>query len=617
MSNSIAPGSSADVNVRVTALTTNPNVPAQYKTIILKKNLVNGVNTLTQAIMNQTNTKYVIKYDYVLGEDITIPANCILEFDGGSISASGSNDTITGNNTGIIASETLKLFTSISFGGTWLVKNIYATWFTDIQQTNRLKQVFNLSSDNIKNNIIIPSTLTCSVAASSGEEHTGVLQIKSNTTILLDGTISLEPNSLWGYVIVSAVGKNNILIKGKGSIIGDKDGHTMNQDPDHLTNEWGYGLFLNYSTNVTIEGISISKCTGDGICFSNTIPDSSTTYDIINNYTFKNINISYCRRQGISVLASDTILIEGVVINNIEGTNPQSCIDIEPGYVGARNITIRNCTLNSTNNSTLLILGSAQWDANLKIKNIIIENIRCNKGIRIYGNVVEDVWIQNTVFDGLTSIGVSDGVKNVYIQNCVLVTSYFGSSGSKIDDTCANICFDNCLLSCSICPNNTTMNNCILIKCHFNEDGVYKNLTIKNSKIVDTHFSLGSAIENIILENNVVYQIYETTYNSMMTAGANNIQIINNTFIAKFFPLDLRNGTTNILICGNRIFSNIPAGFAFYIDYTTALVLNNIYNQQIAPDDTGLSTSNIKNTIIDVSYTLPTDLQILYNKYVS
>ena len=85
MSNSIAPGSSADVNVKVTALTTNPNVPVTYKTIILKKNLVNGVNTLTQEMMAIQNIKYVIKYNYVLGEDITIPANCILEFDGGSI----------------------------------------------------------------------------------------------------------------------------------------------------------------------------------------------------------------------------------------------------------------------------------------------------------------------------------------------------------------------------------------------------------------------------------------------------------------------------------------------------------------------------------------------------
>ena len=98
MSNSIAPGSSADINVKVTALTTNPNVPVTYKTIILKKNLVNGVNTLTQEMMSAANTKYVIKYNYILCEDITVPADCILEFDGGSIS--GSN-ILTYTNTSI------------------------------------------------------------------------------------------------------------------------------------------------------------------------------------------------------------------------------------------------------------------------------------------------------------------------------------------------------------------------------------------------------------------------------------------------------------------------------------------------------------------------------------
>lgn len=96
MSNIIAPGSSVDVNVKVTALTTNPNVPTTYKTIILKKNLVNGVNTLIQSMINKSNTIYVIKYDFIIGENITVPANCILDFYGGSIK--GSN-TITFNNT--------------------------------------------------------------------------------------------------------------------------------------------------------------------------------------------------------------------------------------------------------------------------------------------------------------------------------------------------------------------------------------------------------------------------------------------------------------------------------------------------------------------------------------
>ena len=112
MSNSIAPGSSADVNVKVTALTTNPNVPVTYKTIILKKNLVNGVNTLTQEMMFATNTKYVIKYDYMLGENITVPAGCILEFDGGSI----KNGNITLNDTFIFAVNT-PIFDNIIFSG--------------------------------------------------------------------------------------------------------------------------------------------------------------------------------------------------------------------------------------------------------------------------------------------------------------------------------------------------------------------------------------------------------------------------------------------------------------------------------------------------------------------
>ena len=66
---------------------------------ILRKNIISGVNTLTQSMVNKTNTIYVIRYDFTLGEDITIPENCILEFDGGSLSG---NQIITCNETRII-----------------------------------------------------------------------------------------------------------------------------------------------------------------------------------------------------------------------------------------------------------------------------------------------------------------------------------------------------------------------------------------------------------------------------------------------------------------------------------------------------------------------------------
>lgn len=42
-------------------------------------------NCLTQDMINEDNTVYIIRYDFTLREDITIPANCVLEFDGGSL----------------------------------------------------------------------------------------------------------------------------------------------------------------------------------------------------------------------------------------------------------------------------------------------------------------------------------------------------------------------------------------------------------------------------------------------------------------------------------------------------------------------------------------------------
>ena len=115
MSNSIAPGSSLDVNVKVTALTTNPNIPVTYKTIILKKNLVNGVNTLMQEMMSIKNIKYIVKYNYILGENITVPAGCILEFDGGSIVNSTENNyTLTGTETKVVNLYNYTIFSNIT-----------------------------------------------------------------------------------------------------------------------------------------------------------------------------------------------------------------------------------------------------------------------------------------------------------------------------------------------------------------------------------------------------------------------------------------------------------------------------------------------------------------------
>lgn len=79
-----------------------------YKTVILKNNLPFA------AQIGDPNCIYVIKWDYDLGgETVTIPENCVLKFEGGSI----SNGTVVGNNTSII-SNPIHIFDNVVFEGT-------------------------------------------------------------------------------------------------------------------------------------------------------------------------------------------------------------------------------------------------------------------------------------------------------------------------------------------------------------------------------------------------------------------------------------------------------------------------------------------------------------------
>lgn len=95
---------------------------------ILRKNIVNGINVLTQSMINTANVIYVIQYDYIIGEDITIPANCALKFEGGSINNSGDY-TLTGQDTVVIAGVTKIIDANIKIGGTWKAGWAFPEWF--------------------------------------------------------------------------------------------------------------------------------------------------------------------------------------------------------------------------------------------------------------------------------------------------------------------------------------------------------------------------------------------------------------------------------------------------------------------------------------------------------
>ncbi len=77
----------SDYNINVIISGPNNEHTATYKTFILRD------NTSFADQVTEPNTKYVIKWDFNLnGETVTVPKNCIIEFDGGIL----KNGTIIG-----------------------------------------------------------------------------------------------------------------------------------------------------------------------------------------------------------------------------------------------------------------------------------------------------------------------------------------------------------------------------------------------------------------------------------------------------------------------------------------------------------------------------------------
>lgn len=170
----------------------------------LRKNIVDGVNTLTQSMMQATNTIYIIQYDFTLGEDITIPENCILEFNGGSLSG---NNTIIGNNTCISASTVKILNTNITFSGTWNIVNVYPEWFgakgdgiTD--DTNAIQKTIDFLHDN---------TLRDSYVRFRGRTYPVTnIQLKAYVNLRGEGIGSTVIKGISDQDIITIVDTNNI-----------------------------------------------------------------------------------------------------------------------------------------------------------------------------------------------------------------------------------------------------------------------------------------------------------------------------------------------------------------------------------------------------------------------
>lgn len=116
--------------------------------VYLRKNIAGGKNILTQQMINQENTRYILQYDYDLnGQTITIPNNCVIEFEGGSI----SNGKLSGDV--LIESEDVVIFKNVEVN--YIINEVHTSWFDNnqIQQAiDSINQGLVYVTDNIELN---------------------------------------------------------------------------------------------------------------------------------------------------------------------------------------------------------------------------------------------------------------------------------------------------------------------------------------------------------------------------------------------------------------------------------------------------------------------------------
>ena len=564
-----------------TTKTYNPENYSGMGRVILRKNMVNGVNVLTQEMINQANTIYEIRYDFDLnGAEITIPEGCVLDFQGGSL----NNGSIIGNKTVII--NCVSAFDEVHFEGDWNVEYISTKFLKNPYKLNSLKELFNISSNEVYNIVTIEDGY---YEVSIGENITSIIgdnafNLKSNTHLIINGTIQLVDTPYRAYNIVRVDNKSNVKISGSGHIIGNRD--TM---PIGIDGEFGFGIW-SHGYNISIEGIKISKCWGDSIMIG-----EETEGNVTNGVIIDGVELFESRRQGISVLNGKNIIIRNCKIHDIHGTSPESSIDIEPLYIWqfVDNIEIYNCECYNCRG----IMATTEPNQGNKVKNIkIYNNIIKDTHFGITCRFVENCVIDNNIVNNKTGTSITAVGKLITVSNNNITNQL---DSDLIDN--ATILIGNSTTDCKI------INNKVFCKGYFItgwDNALIEHNTIECKYLMTYDPPFLSKFLNIsIKDNDIICSRLDLKY-YYLSFEHNYVQCDTLDFINGYYYIT--NNNIDVKVKGDY---NIPARTFLKNNYIKAAGSNLKFGFQ----------SNIDNNILsDTSLTLEGEnIDVINNKFIN
>jgi polygalacturonase len=189
------------------------------------------------------------------------------------------------------------------------------------------------------------------------------LQLRSNMTLKLSGHAILKviPNGAEHYSVLRINQVSDVAIVG-GILQGDRAKHKGKKG------EWGMGISIGPNAQrVTVVGVTAKDMWGDGF------------------YVIRATDVAFCsvvadhnRRQGLSIIDTDRLLVTNSVFRDTHGTRPSAGIDIEPDKPDQRvsNVIIEKSKFVDNAGGGIMIAGKKGEVANVRITQNVFEGTR-------------------------------------------------------------------------------------------------------------------------------------------------------------------------------------------------------------------------------------------------
>lgn len=228
------------------------------------------------------------------------------------------------------------------------------------------------------------------------------------------------PSRKGSYSVLKVYDAHNVSISG-GSIVGERYHHL-----GHV-GEWGMGVDIRGSDNVTVSNTTVSNCWGDGFYIGTGIKNKQPCQNI----TLDHVTATENRRQGLSIVACNGAKILSSTFQKTSGTSPASGIDIEPDHPSTpvQNVIISDCRLFDNAGAGI---DTRNYTDNITIENCTISG-NTQGGIRVLGNS-KAVRITGNIISNTrgASISVSKSASGYQLHSNTLHPSLMGS-GLRIE----------------------------------------------------------------------------------------------------------------------------------------------------------------------------------------